>query len=357
MSWFGRLFDGIGGERGRAWAGSAEDLLYDGETVEQRVDLGGDDRVVVTSHRLLAFTPDGSGENYRDIDLPNVTDVRVGHEGERNLLWMGGRILVYGVVLLALGVFVDFASFVPTDAFGETGAAGQLGMGGLLAMLQQFLDVIARIDEFARLIGAVLLLFAVFVFGVYVVTRDRVLVIDVAGDEDPIRVPADDDGLDAAVADLEVVLFGSGAAAGSTTDETPSSPESGVGAESDPLSPGSGAVESQGFVADAEQSEVESVTQPTDGVTRPADGTAKPRDAAARDSGADVERAVRETNQTDFTEAVDRVVEGASDDPESDGDGFGDANERIPENTDEDTSEDADDDRDDASDPGFEFGG
>ncbi|MFC7193588.1 hypothetical protein ACFQL4_01335 [Halosimplex aquaticum] len=214
MSLFARLSGRVSGRDGRAWAGSVEDLLFDGETVERRVELGGDDRVVVTSHRLLAFTPGSGGENYRGVDLPNVADVRAGHEGERNLLGIGGRTAVYGAVLLAVGVFVDFGAFVPTDAFQQTGVSGQLGMGGLLAMLQQFLGVIARIDEFARLIGAVLVLFAVFVFGVYLLTRDRVLVVDVAGDDGDIRVPAEDDALDAAVADLEVVLFGSDASVG-----------------------------------------------------------------------------------------------------------------------------------------------
>ena len=265
---------GLGGTEGRAWAGSVEDLLYDGESVRERVELADGNRVVVTSHRLLAFTPDSDGENYRGVDLPNVADVRAGHEGEDNLLGQGARLSVYGGVLLAVGVFVDFGSFVPTDAFAGAGA-GQLGMGGLLSILQRFLSLIARIDEFARMIGALLVLFAVFVFAVYLLTRDRVLEVSVAGDADPIRVPADDDTIDGAVADLEVVLFGDGDRGPNTGDRE--APSGGA----DPLAGGSGAVERDGIAGDAEANDPEP---------------------------SEVDRAVRETNRADFSEEVDDVM-------------------------------------------------
>lgn len=294
MSRLRRLLDRVRGAGGRAWAGSAEDLLYDGESIEARVELAGDSRVVVTSHRLLAFTPEGGGENYRGVDRPNVADVRPGYEGERNLLGQGARTMLYGVVVLAVGVFVDFGSIVPTDAFQQSEATGQLGMAGLLGLLERFLSLIARIDEFARIVGALLVLFAVFVFAVYLLTRDRVLVVDVAGDGDPIRVPADDARLDGAVADLEVVLFGSGAATGADAAETGATEPS--PGDADPLSSASGAVHSEGI----------------SGV----EGTASSGSEGADDPADAVERAVRETRQADFSEAVDEVVEGSDADAE-----------------------------------------
>jgi hypothetical protein len=209
MSRLRRFVDSVRGTAGSAWTGSVEDLLYDGESVRERIELADGDRVVVTTHRLLAFTPGDDGKNYREVDLPNVADVRAGHAGEANLLRLGARFGVYGAVLLAVGVLVDFGSFVPTDAFAGAGA-GRLGMGGLLSVLQRFLSLIARADEFARMIGALLVLFAVFVVAVYLLTRDRVLEVAVAGDEEPIRVPADDGTPDGAVADLEAVLFEGG---------------------------------------------------------------------------------------------------------------------------------------------------
>ncbi|MFB6140248.1 MAG: hypothetical protein ABEJ26_07415 [Halosimplex sp.] len=237
MSGLGRLVDRVLGRGGRTWAGSAEDLLFEGESIRRRVALADGNRVVVTSHRLLAFTPERDGENYREVDLPNVTDVYAGHEGERNLLWQGGRTALYGVLLLAVGVFVDFGAVVPTDAFRQTGATGRLGMGGLLAMLQRFLSLVARLDEFARTIGALLVLFAAFVFGVYLLTRDSVLVVGVAGDDEPVRVPAEDAALEPAVADLEDALFETGATVGPAGGDADRdrSRGGGAGTDGDPL--------------------------------------------------------------------------------------------------------------------------
>jgi|GEM_PF-1103477 len=280
MSRLRGLLDGVRGTSGRAWAGSVEDLLYDGESIRERVELGERARVVVTTHRLLAFTPESDGENYRAVELPNVADVRAGHEGEGTLLRQGARLAVYGAVLLAVGVFVDFGSFVPTDAFAGAGA-GQLGMGGLLSILQRFLSLIARIDEFARMIGSLLVLFAVFVVGVYLLTRDRVLEVVVAGDDDPIRVPADGDTIDGAVADLAVVLFETGGANDASARETAPDDGDRPGDERDPLAGDSGAVRSDGIAGGA--------------------GSSEP-------AASEVDRAVRETGRADFSGEVDEVV-------------------------------------------------
>lgn len=209
--WVERIEGILGDEGGRAWTGSVEDLLYEGETVRTRVEVE-DGEVVVTSHRLLAFTPEDDGENFRDVDLPNVTDVGPGHEGERNLLWTGGRVLAYGFVLAGVGTAVDFEALVPTTSVSTRGT-GRLGIDGLFGTLNRFLSLFAQLDEIMQTIGALLLLFGVFVFGVYYLTRDRVLSIGVAGDGEDIRVPGSDEAVSAAAADLESVLFDEGSAA------------------------------------------------------------------------------------------------------------------------------------------------
>jgi len=196
-----------GGER--AWAGSVDDLLYESERVRREVDLDAG-RVVVTTHRLLAFTPDDEGTNFRDVDLPNVTSVAGGHRGESTLVAQGLRFLLYGGVLLAVGVFVDFSAFVPADAFGSNASgAGAAGLGGFISAMDRFIGLIAGLDRIARILGAALLLFSTFIFGVYLLTRDRVLVVEVAGEAD-VQVPASGDEIDDAVTALERALFESG---------------------------------------------------------------------------------------------------------------------------------------------------
>jgi hypothetical protein len=228
----GELVDRLLGRGGTRWAGSVEDLLYEGESVRQEVTVG-DDRVVVTSHRLLAFTPTGEGENYRQVDLPNVADVSAGHDGERTLLGQAGRAFLYGAVLLAVGVFVDFGAFVPTGVFANADAAGRIGLGGVIGLVQRFLNLVASLDEVARLVGALVVLFSVFVLAVYMLTRDRAVVVHVAGDAEDVVVPIDDDEVsaDAAVADLERALFGADAETGAdSTDVGADANESGRGA-------------------------------------------------------------------------------------------------------------------------------
>jgi hypothetical protein len=222
----GDLVDQVRGGDERAWAGSVEDLLYESERIRSEVDLEAG-RVVVTTHRLLAFTPDDEGTNFRDVDLPNVTSVAGGHRGESNLVAQALRFLLYGVVLLAVGVFVDFSAFVPTDAFGANASgAGQIGIGGFLGIMNRFIGLIAGLDRIARILGAVLLLFSTFIFGVYLLTRDRVLVVEVAGDED-VQIPTSGEEADDAVTALERALFESNAG-GATTPADPE-PPSGAG--------------------------------------------------------------------------------------------------------------------------------
>jgi hypothetical protein len=229
----GDLVDRLLGRDGTRWAGSVEDLLYEGETIRREVPVG-EDSVVVTSHRLLAFTPTGEGENYRQVDLPNVADVSAGHDGERTLLVQAGRAFLYGAVLLAVGVFVDFGAFVPTDVFANASAAGRIGLGGVIGLVQRFLNLVASLDDIARLVGALVVLFSVFVLAVYLLTRDRAVVVHVAGDAEDVVVPVDDGAtVDAAVADLERALFDP--AAETATDST--------GVETDPADVGADANE------------------------------------------------------------------------------------------------------------------
>ncbi|WP_434530321.1 hypothetical protein ACODNH_11885 [Haloarcula sp. NS06] len=93
------------------WVARAESLLYDGEVIEAdvRLDRGG---VVVTSHRVLVFTPDREGSNYRQVDRPNVEGVDVTTSGDWSFLELGVKALVVGIVLVAAGMTVSLDSLV-----------------------------------------------------------------------------------------------------------------------------------------------------------------------------------------------------------------------------------------------------
>ena len=173
------------------WVARAESLLYDGEVVEAdvRLDRGG---VVVTSHRVLVFTPDREGSNYRQVDRPNVEGVDVTTSGDWSFLELGVKALVVGVVLVAAGMTVSLDSLVGNVSLDSGGAASAVGIGGMLGMLQTMLTLMAQLDDLMRLFGGLALAFAAVVLGVYLWSRDRLLVVRVAGDDD-IELTAPDD--------------------------------------------------------------------------------------------------------------------------------------------------------------------
>lgn len=166
------------------WRDRLEQLLFEGETVEERIDLAGDAAVVVTSHRVLAFTPDQEGANFSQVERPNVDGVTTGAVADSDLLGRGLRWGVYGVVMLGAGFLIDLDSLVASVDLSAGGASSRIGLGGIMGLMQTLLDLLAQLDDFLRLFGALFLLLAVAMVGAYLHTRDRTLVVRVAGGED-----------------------------------------------------------------------------------------------------------------------------------------------------------------------------
>jgi hypothetical protein len=188
------------------WSDRADDLLYDGESIEEEMAIDSA-TVVVTSHRVLAFTPEGDGSNFQQVDRPNVTGVSVRSGGERKFLTQAGKAAIYGFVLIVAGLLLPLDDIL--SGVGLPSTTGQLGIGGIMGMFQQMLSLLRNLDDFMRLIGALLLLFAIVPMGVYLWTRERALEIGVAG-EDPIRVPAPETDGDAIAERLETVILPEG---------------------------------------------------------------------------------------------------------------------------------------------------
>jgi hypothetical protein len=112
------------------WVDRADDLLFDGEAVEAEVAVG-DGGVVVTTHRVLAFTPDREGPNYRTVDRPNVEGVDLTTKGTWAFLERGLKALVAGIVLIGAGQLISLDDLIGGVSLDSAGAAGQLGMGGM----------------------------------------------------------------------------------------------------------------------------------------------------------------------------------------------------------------------------------
>lgn len=169
------------------WQSQVEELLYDGESIIESIDIDSS-RVVVTSHRIMVFTPELEGENFQQADRPNVTGVDTGSLGETNFLRRGISVGVVGIVLLATGLIFDPSSMFSEDIGVDEGTAQNIGAGGILDATQSLFSLLLNLDSLLRVFGALALLLATVILGVYWYFRTPTLVIRQAGDHDDIHV-------------------------------------------------------------------------------------------------------------------------------------------------------------------------
>lgn len=176
------------------WREQAASRLRNGETIVTTVPVGANG-IVVTSQRLMAFTPEGDGPNYRVVERPNVEAVRletVADDDWLEYVFKGG---LGGLVGVAVGLTVDFGSLLAIGSV-DTSGAGQVGVGGLLAVLERVTTLLGRLDQVFLYGGLLALALGLAALGRYVESREHTLTIAVAGD-DPIRVLAPADSEDA----------------------------------------------------------------------------------------------------------------------------------------------------------------
>lgn len=169
-----------------AWADRVDELLYEGERVRESVDVD-DARVVVTTHRVLAFTPtDGSGPNYRAIDLPNVTRVTAGGESDGEALQQAIVWGVFGIVLVGGGIAFEMGSLFSLPETLESGAVG--GTGGIVSGFRTLVSLLSLLDEAVAVVGVGALAVGAVSAYRYLDSREHVVTLAVAGDDD-VRLP------------------------------------------------------------------------------------------------------------------------------------------------------------------------
>lgn len=187
------------------WETRVKDLLYGSESIEKIANID-DAGVVVTSHRVMTFTPNMDGENFRYVDRPNVTGVKKGAISRTGLAERSVRYGIYSVLLLLAGAFINFDSFIGDIQF-DSEATQQTGAGGIVGIAQGMINFFSQLDDLMRLIGALGLLVAVAIFAVYWLLRTPTLVITVAGDTEDMHVPRPDEP-DAVTTALEEAILG-----------------------------------------------------------------------------------------------------------------------------------------------------
>ena len=172
------------------WSDHVDQLLDERERERHRVDL---ERatVVVTNRRVLAFTPDEDGPNYRSAERPNVTRVSVETDSAPGRLLWASLFLCLGLGLLLVGTTVDLASLADNYA-GTTGDPT-----GIADVALETLSTVLTVFDLSILVGGGLLLaLATLFFASYARSRTRRLALRVSGDDD-IVLPVTDADLEA----------------------------------------------------------------------------------------------------------------------------------------------------------------
>jgi len=163
-----------------------EDLLHEGESAQETVEFGPAE-VVVTSHRVLARTPEMSGANLRQADRPNVVGVDTGALSNEALLTGGVKYALVGGVLVVAGFVLDFDGLAGDVAL-DPATGEQVGMGGLFRTAGRLFALLARLDELLLWAGALVLLASVLALAVFWYRRVPTVVVRVAGEAD-IHLP------------------------------------------------------------------------------------------------------------------------------------------------------------------------
>ena len=172
-------------------------LLRQGESVEETVSAGSG-RLVVTTHRVLAATPERSGPNLADAQRPNVEAIERDTDGGTSHLIRGVKASVVGLALLGAGLVTDLGGLIGTASVGGD-TANQMGVGEVVALLDVLRTGLALLDDALLVGGALTALVGVLSLGLFLRARQTDLVVRVAGD--------DDMKLDATVSDADIAAL------------------------------------------------------------------------------------------------------------------------------------------------------
>ncbi|WP_435551021.1 hypothetical protein [Natrinema sp. CGMCC1.2065] len=190
------------GDRATAWTERVEQLCDEGERIDHRADLEAA-TLVVTNRRLLAFTPDRDGRNFRAVDRPNVGTVTA--ESTDRLAWL---VLSLAAAVVGVGLLeasqATLGGLVPV---GLPSAPDLPPVSDLVGAVREGVGTALLVLEWGAVaLALTALLFAVVFAVAYVRSRSRRLVIRVSGGAD-LAVPVTDTAVeDGVVADLEAAI-------------------------------------------------------------------------------------------------------------------------------------------------------
>lgn len=163
------------------------DMLFAGEEIEEEIELEGA-RIAVTSHRLLAFMPEGGERRFDHEDRPNVLDARVQAAGRPDYRSWSVKSFVYGLLLVGCGYLLNSSGLL--TAFDNAKSANQQALLAIQQMVGTMVSAFSLLASILLPVGGTLVLVALVFAVLYFMTRSEELIIERAG-RDPIRIPVD----------------------------------------------------------------------------------------------------------------------------------------------------------------------
>lgn len=190
--------------------GRVEEYLSENESVEETVEID-TARVYVTNRRVLAFTPEIEGKNFKRVDRPNVTGVERRMDENRSLLWSGAQYTLLGALLTPVGFVLDFGSIFSDVDFGNDSTT-TFGAGDLISAAETLIALFSLVGYALIAIGVLSLLGGLAMLAKFSLDREEILVLAVAGKQadDDVRLPLPDDeenGTETPGDSLERALF------------------------------------------------------------------------------------------------------------------------------------------------------
>ena len=178
-----------------AWRERVDSLLLDGERIEVRYPIEGHE-LIVTSHRVLAFVDEeqsgagnGNEPRFHAVDRPNATGVALESGGRVGHLLRAVPAGLVGLGLLAIPRVIDISAPIPSE-LSEDGA-GDAGGFGVADDGIRIIETLFTVLELGILLAGVVICVVALVYaGLYLRSRQRTLVVRVAGDDDvelPVR--------------------------------------------------------------------------------------------------------------------------------------------------------------------------
>lgn len=159
-----------------------DQLLYEGESVLETLSVG-DGELVATTHRVLAFgTVDGA--RVRVCQRANVDSVDAEMTAAARWLSPGIKALVVGAILAGAGATVSLDGFASAVDVSGAGGGGAVGLGGLLQLFSLLQTALVLLDDMLLVGGLFSFAGGLAAVGLYVQSRESIVRVSVAGEED-----------------------------------------------------------------------------------------------------------------------------------------------------------------------------